>query len=456
MITLVPLARLHVSPLNGRTTRPDEDIDWLADDIHANGLYQNLVAVPESGGLFGASDLGVVEGGRRYRALMRNVELGRTSIDDPVVPVLVRDADDGRAISLLSAIHKVALNPADQFACYAAIVDEHAEEPDPIAYCADRCGVSQHHVRQRLRLAELAPEILEHLRTGDLSIDAAEAYAGFDDQALQLQVFLAEEQRFHGTKHLPRNIRDQMRSRTYPANIRQAVYVGVDAYLAAGGRVDRDLFMGSEDGERLLDPSLIDQLARQKASNELAARSAYDGFEQWRLPQAFTALPVWPAVKGDYRGQLVQDWPKAKKDRPAGAIGGYTLKEDGTGLELGMWWKPLDPVATPAERAARQAERIEAAGREIDRAGVPAGPDTSAQDLHKAYRQRIYAARLVVERTLGGQIDGNACWPGEDIRFVPAICTVDDDPEAMLVAVQIRISRAEWEAALADAEQVPQ
>lgn len=451
MITLVPLSRLHVSPRNSRLTRPDEDIDWLANDIHENGLLQNLVVVPEEDGLFGPGDLGVVEGGRRYRALTRNVELERITVDQ-LVPVLVKDADDGRMLSLLSAIHKIDLNPADQFAAYAAIVEEHSAEPDPIAYCSGRCGVSEHHVRQRLRLAALAPEILDKLRAGELTLEAAEAYAGFDDQALQLHVFMAEEGRSFPPKHQARNIRDQLRSRTYPATIAQATYVGIEAYVAAGGRTDRDLFFGLDDGERLLDPSLLDELARRKAAAEVGAIAAADGFAEGRLATSFAELPIWPRAAQGFIALHSSTWPKTKRDRPAGAVGVYTLNPAGDGLQLGQWWKPVVvPVPTssaPASIPDRAAD-LARAEAEIER-HTPAGAASRVVQL----QTRAAAARLAVERTLGDAIAPLTPYlrwaeQGDILQSV----TEDGDPDTCLVALWVRVPRSTLESALTDTEQ---
>jgi len=51
---------------------------------------------------------------------------------------------------------------------------------------------------------------------------------------------------------------------------RRAVFVGVDAYQAAGGTVSRDLFQG-DDGGWLKDPALLDRLVAGKLQTEAAA-----------------------------------------------------------------------------------------------------------------------------------------------------------------------------------------
>ena len=57
--------------------------------------------------------------------------------------------------------------PADEFVAMAALIDA----GEPIEAVATRFGVSERHVRQRLRLGKLAPELLDAYRNGDISLD---------------------------------------------------------------------------------------------------------------------------------------------------------------------------------------------------------------------------------------------------------------------------------------------
>ena len=445
----VPLKLLCVSPLNVRTSNADEDIPALAADIAAHGLKQNLVVVPQEDGRFG-----VVAGGRRLRALWHNADAHLITLDEPIA-VLIEEPAEGRATSLSENLHKVAMNPADEFVAYATIVAEHGDEADPVAYAARRFGVTERHVAQRLRLAALAPEILDALRAGALRQDAANAYAGVADQDLQLSVFRAEEARVYGVKHSPHQVRDSLRQRTYPATVKQAVFVGLEAYARAGGRLDRDLFMGAEDGDRLLDPSLLDQLARDKAAAELPALFERDGFEAGRLAEGFTLVPILPKappmtrvvlIAADFR--KLEELPLAERARSTGI---YALANDGSGLSCVGWWTPLAqpgaiPVAVPAP--VTSAALIEAEQARVARAAAPIADAAAGARLRQV---RQSAARLAVERIVGAALEGRAFWPSAD-GFVPSIAPVEGDDDTILVAVQIRIPRAEWEAALPEAE----
>jgi ParB family transcriptional regulator, chromosome partitioning protein len=319
---LVELKNLRRSDLNVRTTGADEDIKSLAADIEVHGVLQNLSVVPAK---LGAKTYDVVAGGRRLAALHHLLDEHKIN-GEYLVPVRIHQPEDGRSTSLAENLHRVAMNPADEYLAYAAIVADHSDEPDPLAYCARRFSVSRSHVEQRLRLADLAPEILEALRQNRVGADAAKAYASFNDHTLQLQVFNAEEKRSYGTKHDPRAIRDAMKSKTYPEDCSAARYVGLDAYRAAGGRTDRELFMGDDQGERLLDPSLLDRLAREKATGELPAAAKRDGFASGLLTMGFNAYPAWPPAPSGYvRGSAVAFVDLSAEQR-SDMIGVYTLE----------------------------------------------------------------------------------------------------------------------------------
>ena len=54
---------------------------------------------------------------------------------------------------------------------------------------AARFGTSERHVKQRLRLGKLAPELLDAYRNGDISLDTVTAFTLGADHAAQLAVW---------------------------------------------------------------------------------------------------------------------------------------------------------------------------------------------------------------------------------------------------------------------------
>jgi ParB family transcriptional regulator, chromosome partitioning protein len=443
MISTVPLDRLYLSELNVRKTDTDLDIEELADDIATKGLLQNLVVVPDPArhGFFG-----VVAGGRRLRALQLLAERG-TIGEQHGIPVSREKPEDGREVSLSENLHRVAMNPADEFRAYADIIADYEGhgEADPaarIARCARHFGVTERHVLERLRLADLAPEIFEALRAGRISLEAAKAYAAYPDQALQMKVFAGQEAQ---GAHRVAAIRAELAGKVYRRGDRQVRYVGLDAYRAAGGRLELELFMGSEDEEVLLDTELLDRLCQEKAEPEAQALAKADGWLDG-------ALAPWPHAHA---------WPKTPKGFTAGytasafrtaaarakAILVFRIKEDGSGLEATpmVFRRVAEPVpARIAETAAAPAT--------FGHAARPPAGETEVERIARIRRDRIHAraAQLALPSLKGTPLESIAFWPGPDMRSLPPIG--EDETGDVVVALLVRIPRAEVERRMVDAE----
>ena len=72
------------------------------------------------------------------------------------------------------------------------------------------------------------------------------------------------------------------------ASDRRAVFVGVDAYEAAGGTMLHDLFQG-DDGGWLEDPAPLDRLVTEKIQVE--AETETTAVEGWKWIEAALGLP---------------------------------------------------------------------------------------------------------------------------------------------------------------------
>jgi ParB family chromosome partitioning protein len=427
----IPLKDLAHSDLNVRKTDIGDDIVALGEDILEHGLLQNLVVIAFENKIRERTMYEVVAGGRRLRALQYLWDEGKID-ENYMVACKIEDAGEGRSASLAENLHRIAMNPADEFLAYQAIVADHATDPDPLAYCARRFRVSRQHVEQRLRLAALAPAILDALRDGRLGVEAARSYGSFADHDLQLKVFTAEEKRTYGTKHDPRAVRDALKTKTYPAGIIQAAYVGLDAYHAAGGRSEREFFMGADDGDRLIDPALLDKLAREKATAELDKLWKRDGFAGGVLTAGFSQFPNWPPAPAGY----TRDWGArpdaiAKADR-AKFVGCYSLV-DGKLAAIGVFKPQLQSSQT--SQAARDAAWREQQRREV-------------------VIER--AARMSVPTFEGTPFEGRARLPDESDLYEHIVDRDDGKYVVVLVKVtaeEIAAHEAEAEAAIVAEEE---
>jgi ParB family transcriptional regulator, chromosome partitioning protein len=165
VIRNIPLDKLVLSPTNVRKTPPAtaEEAELKAS-IRARGLKQNLVVHPaaDAKGLHA-----VTAGGRRLKILQELAAEGAIAADFKV-PCLIEQPEEALETSLTENTIRAAMHPADEFVAMAELIDA----GHPVAAVATRFGVSERHVKQRLRLGKVAPELLDEFRAGALTLDA--------------------------------------------------------------------------------------------------------------------------------------------------------------------------------------------------------------------------------------------------------------------------------------------
>ena len=263
MIKTIPLNKLVPSPRNVRRSTDEQSDLQLKADIEARGLLQNLVvtAVRKPRGSFA-----VEAGGRRLRALQRLVEEEKLSSTHEVCCLVLERGPAAQEASLAENFQRLSMNPADECLAFQQLIEQGSD----VEGIARRFGLTIRFVEGRLRLAGLAPVVFEALGAGEISLDVAKAYAATADRERQAYVF-EQMTSGYGSAH-PDSIRRMMTQATVSASDRRARLVGEEAYVAAGGRVERDLFSDDE-GARWIDIALLERLACEKME-ALAAQTA--------------------------------------------------------------------------------------------------------------------------------------------------------------------------------------
>ena len=269
---LIPLNKLRLDERNVRSASDDParaqaDAELVAS-IRAHGLLENLVVVPRGKTLYG-----VAAGARRLRALKALADDSHVPKDFPV-PCLLVDKDAATESSLAENAVRIAMHPADQVVAFSKLARDGATTEQ----IAARFGVAERTVQKRVRLGDLPKEVIDAYRDGRINADTAEAFAVTADTEFQRSVFqaLAESGQLHG--HAVRHAIGQRRARSdAPA----ALFVGLDAYRAAGGKTEDPLF--EDDYVAILDPALMEELAIQKL-NAVAAQYA----DAWKWTAAQT------------------------------------------------------------------------------------------------------------------------------------------------------------------------
>ncbi len=254
-IEQIPLSRLVPSKANVRRVNAGVGVSELADSIEAHGLIQNLTVRKAKKGKYE-----VVAGSRRLAALNLLVKEGRLA-EDTEIPCNVRD-DNDIELSLAENVQREAMHVVDEILSYRRLAED-GMAPDLIA---SRFGQSVITVRQRLKLANLSPKVLEELRNDDMTVEQARALALSDSHEEQERVWFEAP----AWNRDPRSLRSLLTQDHVRSTDRLARFVGLEAYEAAGGGIVRDLF-GEDISTFLTDRALLTQLAT--AELELAAEA---------------------------------------------------------------------------------------------------------------------------------------------------------------------------------------
>ena len=278
----IPFEKLVLSQSNVRRIKAGISIDELAEDIARRGLLQGLNVRPvvDADGV----ETGMFEipaGGRRFQALALLVKQKRLAKTAPI-PCIVRDATSeilAEDDSLAENMQRVALHPLDQFRAFLALREKgQSEEAIAAAFF-----VAPQIVKQRLKLASVAPALLEVYSEDDMTLEQLMAFTVNPDHERQLQVWDAISSSWNKE---PFQIRRVLTETSVRASDLRAVFLGVEAYEAAGGTILRDLFQG-DDGGWLEDPALLDRLVAQK----LQAEAETIATEGWKWIEVSIDLP---------------------------------------------------------------------------------------------------------------------------------------------------------------------
>ncbi|HDJ8826725.1 TPA: ParB/RepB/Spo0J family partition protein [Escherichia coli] len=249
----VPLDSLIKSPLNVRTVPYSaESVSELADSIKGVGLLQNLVVHALPGDRYG-----VAAGGRRLAALNMLAERDIIQADWPV-RVKVIPQELATAASMTENGHRQDMHPAEQIAGFRAM----AQEGKTPAQIGDLLGYSPRHVQRMLKLADLAPVILDALAEDRITTEHCQALALENDTERQVQVFEAACQSGWGGKPEVQTIRRLVtESEVAVAGNSKFRFVGADAF--SPDELRTDLFSDDEGGYVdcvALDAALLEKL----------------------------------------------------------------------------------------------------------------------------------------------------------------------------------------------------
>ena len=167
-VTKVKLSQIEAKSDQPRKYFDTDALESLADSIAQHGLLQPILVRKAESGFYQ-----IIAGERRYRA---SKMAGLTEI-----PVVIIEADELKTaeLAIVENVQREDLNPYEEAQAYASLMDDFDLTQEQVS---ERVGKSRSAIANTLRLLDLPEEVLEMLKTGDISAGHARALLGLRDK----------------------------------------------------------------------------------------------------------------------------------------------------------------------------------------------------------------------------------------------------------------------------------
>lgn len=254
----VKFSALVLSEDNVRTKSTVTGIEELAALIRAQGLLNPLqVSIQLADGM-PTGFYEVEAGGRRLRALAFLVKNGDLSPDE-LIECRLCEKTQSTQISCAENSGRQDMHPADAFDAFRKMADQGLAHEE----IAAKFGQTVATVKRRLKLANVAPQLLTLYRQGKATLDQMQALASSDDQERQLAVWNGLDT----YNRQPHTLKSRLTIDELSTDDARVKLVGLKAYKAEGGTVREDLFSSS--GERYVtDIALLELLLAERLELE--------------------------------------------------------------------------------------------------------------------------------------------------------------------------------------------
>ena len=170
---LLPLYKVEPNPGQPRQDFDEEEMQALSDSIAEHGVIQPLTVRQLESGYYQ-----IIAGERRWRAA-RMAGLSE-------IPAVIIEADDKKAmeLALIENLQRQDLNPVEEALGYQSLMNDYGLTQED---AAKRVGKSRPAVANALRLLNLCPEVLEKVRSGELSAGHARAVVALKSEKKQVE-----------------------------------------------------------------------------------------------------------------------------------------------------------------------------------------------------------------------------------------------------------------------------
>ena len=170
---VLPIYKVEPNPNQPRQDFDEVELQSLSDSIAEHGVVQPLTVRQLESGYYQ-----IIAGERRWRAA-RMAGLSE-------VPAVIIEADDKKTmeLALIENLQRQDLNPVEEAMGYRSLMDDYGLSQEETAA---RVGKSRPAVANALRLLNLCPDILDKLRTGELTAGHARALLALKSEKKQLE-----------------------------------------------------------------------------------------------------------------------------------------------------------------------------------------------------------------------------------------------------------------------------
>jgi ParB family chromosome partitioning protein len=301
---VVRLGDLGLAPENLRYDEPaDDGIPQMADTMVAAGV---LVPPIVRTGRDGEDPFMVLDGRRRRFGLLLRRDRGEVDDEHQVTCKLAVTPAQQAAAIILPNSEVAPVHVADVIAAIGKL----RKAKMATKAIAKALGYAELEIKRLEALAHVHPKVLLALREGFLTLKQVRLFARLKDRGQQAEIAETALDGYFEDYHL-RQLVDAHRGSTEDERF---VLVGMDRYLAAGGRVAGDLF--GELPDSLLDPEILQAQWRARIQPLIdhfntASLAVYVGRGgRGAAPDGFHTLPyVYPR---DLTEAQTTAWSEAK------------------------------------------------------------------------------------------------------------------------------------------------
>ena len=170
---MLPIYRVEPNPDQPRRDFDPEELAALSESIAEHGIIQPLTVRETKNGYYQ-----IIAGERRWRA----ARLAKFS----EVPAIIMEADDRKTmeLALIENLQRQDLNAVEEAMGYRCLMDDHGLTQEE---AAARVGKSRPAVANSLRLLSLDPDVLDMVRTGQLTAGHARAVLVLKERKKQME-----------------------------------------------------------------------------------------------------------------------------------------------------------------------------------------------------------------------------------------------------------------------------